>query len=204
MSQTCDHFGHLKARQLPTFTGLCALRDLDFNFLARAQIFGGDAKAAAGNLFDHAVGVVAIFIRLETLAVLAAFTRDGLCADPVHGNGERFMRLWRQRAKGHSGRNKAFADFGDRLNLVNRDGFFGEVEFQQIAQVNRRQFFHALRKLRVGRIAVIRDRALQQMHEASRISMFFAAVALLVKSADGQARNGGIKRVIMTVARVDI
>ena len=42
------------------------------------------------------------------------------------------------------------------------------------------------------------------MHEASRIRMFFAAVALLVKSANGQAHNGSIKRVIMTVARVDI
>ena len=148
--QPRDHLGHLEAGQLPAFTRLCALSDLDFDFLARAEIFGGDAKAAAGNLLDHAVRVVAIFIGLEPLAVLTAFTRYRLCANSVHGNGECFVGFRRQRAKRHSGRDKALADFGDRLDLVNGDRFLGEVELEQIAQVNGRQFFHALRKLRVG------------------------------------------------------
>ena len=46
MAQSRDHLGHLEARQLATFAGLCTLRDLDFDFLARAQIFGGNAKPA--------------------------------------------------------------------------------------------------------------------------------------------------------------
>ena len=185
MPQPCNHFGHLKAGQLPTFAGLCALCDLDFNFLARTQIFGGNTEAAACDLLDDAVGVVTILIWLETLAVFAAFARNGLCADPVHGDGQCFMCLWRQGAKRHSGCYKTFADFGDRLNLVNRNWLFREVELQQIAQINRRQLFDALGKLRVSRIAVIRHRALQQMHQASGIGMFFPAIALLVKAANG-------------------
>jgi hypothetical protein len=42
------------------------------------------------------------------------------------------------------------------------------------------------------------------MHQASGISMFLSAVTLLVKSAYWQAGNGGIERIIMTVAGVDI
>ena len=93
MPQARNHFGDLETRQLATFTGLCALCDLDFNFLARAKIFGGYTETAAGDLFDDAVGIVAIFIGLEPLAVFATFTGYGLCANPVHGNGQCFMRL---------------------------------------------------------------------------------------------------------------
>jgi hypothetical protein len=47
MAQLGDHLGHLEAGQLPAFAGLGALRDLDLDFLGGAQIFGGDAEAAA-------------------------------------------------------------------------------------------------------------------------------------------------------------
>ena len=204
MPQARNHFGDLETGQLAAFTGLCALCDLDFNFLARAKIFGGYAETATGDLFDDAVGVVAIFIGLEPLAVFATFAGYSLCANPVHGNRECLMRLRRQCAKRHARRDKAFANFGDRFDFINRNGFLREVEFQQIAQVNRRQFPHALGKLCVGRIAVIRDRALQKVHQTRRIGMLFAAIALLVKAANGQACYGGVKRLFMAIPCVYI
>ena len=52
VAQPRDHLGHLEAGQLPAFAGLCTLGDLDFDFLACAEIFGGYAKAARGDLLD--------------------------------------------------------------------------------------------------------------------------------------------------------
>jgi hypothetical protein len=42
------------------------------------------------------------------------------------------------------------------------------------------------------------------MHQAGGISMFLPTVTLLVKPANWQAGNGGIERIIVTVAGVDI
>jgi hypothetical protein len=93
MAQPGDHLGHLETGQLAAFAGLGTLRDLDLDFLARTQIFRGDAEAPGGDLLDVRVGIVAIGIGLEARAILAAFARHRLGADAVHRDGERLMRL---------------------------------------------------------------------------------------------------------------
>ena len=55
VTQPRDQFCDLVARQLSTLTGLRALRNFDLQFLGMGQIFGGHAKARAGDLFDFVV-----------------------------------------------------------------------------------------------------------------------------------------------------
>ncbi len=150
MAQLGDQVSDLIARQLPALARFCPLRDLNFDFLARVQIFGRHAKAAAGDLFDRRIGIVAIIVRSVATAVLSALARHRLGADPVHRNRQRLMRLRAQRAQRHARRHKPLADLGNRLNLIYGHAFVGEIELEQIAQVNRRQIGHSARKLQVG------------------------------------------------------
>ena len=113
------------------------------------------------------------------------------------------MRLWRKRAQRHAWRDEALADLGNRLNLVEWHAFLGIIELHQVAQIDWRQFAHPCRKLQVGRVAVLRDRALQQMHQACRIGMRLAVLALLVEAANGQVRHGGIKCLGMAFGSID-
>ena len=203
MAQARDHLGHLEAGKLPAFAGLCPLSNLDLNFLAGTQIFGGDTKSARCNLLDHAVGIVAILIGFEALAIFAPFARDSFCPDTVHGDGKCFMRLRRKRPQRHTRCDEALADLGYRLDLVERYARAGVIEFHKVAQIDWRQFAHTGGKLQVGRIAVLCDRALQQVHEACRIGMRFAILALLVETANGQARHGAVKGLGMAFGCID-
>src|SRR3546814_7702547 len=99
MAQVGDEFGDLEARKLAALAGLGALCDLDFYLVAGAQIFGGDAETAARDLLDVAVGIVAVRIGAIARAVLAAFARPRLGANAVHRDGQRLVRLGRQRAQ---------------------------------------------------------------------------------------------------------
>ena len=202
--QPSDHFGDLEAGKLSAFAGFRPLRDLDLDFFATAKIFSSHTKPPASDLLDNAVGIVAVFIRREPLAILAAFARYGFRADAVHCNRQRFMCFRRQRAKRHSRRDEPLADFGDRFDFINRYRLGREIEFEQIAQVNRRQFAHASSKLQIGRVAVIGDRALQQVHQSSRIGMLLAVLALFIKAADRQARNRAVERRLVPVLCVHI
>src|SRR3546814_17313734 len=101
MAQPRDELGDLETRKLAAFAGLGALRDLDLDLVARAEIFGGDAKAARSDLLDIAVGVVAIGIGAIAFARFAAFARHRLGADAVHRDRQRLMRLGRQCAERH-------------------------------------------------------------------------------------------------------
>ena len=150
MAQLGNHFSHFETGKLATFAWLCALGDLDFNLFGGPQIFGCNAKAPTRDLLDRAVGIVAIGIGFEASAIFAAFARNRFRPDPVHRYGKRFMRLGAKRTKRHARRYETFADFGDRLNRFKTDRLFGEVEFEQIAQIDRRQIAHPARKLQIG------------------------------------------------------
>ena len=93
MAQLRDELGYLEAGQLAALAGLGTLCDLDLDLLAGTQIFGMNAEAARGDLLDVGIRVVAILIRREARAVLAPFAGNGLGADPVHGNGQCFVRF---------------------------------------------------------------------------------------------------------------
>ena len=201
MAQAGDEFRHLEAGKLAALAGLGALRDLDLHLLARAEIFGGDAETARCDLLDVGIGVVAIFIGGVALAVLAALARHGLGADAVHRDGERFMRLGRERAQGHARRHEPLADFGNRLDLVDRHRLVRIVEFEQVAQIDGLQIAHAARKLQIGRITVGLHRRLEEVHQLRRIGMFLAAIALAVEAADRQARDGAVIGRLMLEAR---
>ena len=51
-TQLGDIFRHLAAGQLPTLTGLRALRHFDLNLIGVAQIFRRDAETSRGYLLD--------------------------------------------------------------------------------------------------------------------------------------------------------
>src|SRR3546814_12660142 len=118
MAQPRDELGDLETRKLAAFAGLGALRDLDLDLVARAEIFGGDAKAARSDLLDIAVGAVAIGIGAIAFARFAAFARHRLGADAVHRARQRLLRLGRPCAERHPRGAATLADFGDRLAAV--------------------------------------------------------------------------------------
>ena len=186
VSQFCNEFRNLEARQLPALARLGTLRDLDFDFLSGPQIFCRDAEASARNLLDRRIGIVAVGIGFEARRVLAALARHRLCANAVHRNRQSFVRLGAECAQRHSRRDKSFAYFSDRLDLVDYHGLLGVVEFEEIAKIDGREIADAAGKLQVGRIAVRGDRCLQQVHQLRGIGMGLAPGALAIKAADGQ------------------
>ncbi|MCY1170030.1 hypothetical protein D9M73_100880 [compost metagenome] len=204
MAQLGDELGHLEAGQLPAFAGLCALRDLDFDLVAGVEIFRRHAKATAGDLLHPGIGVVAIGIGLIARAVLAAFARHRLGTDAVHRDGERFMRFGAERAQRHARRHETLADLGDRLDLIDRHALGGEIELQQIAQIDRRQPLHPARELQIGRIAVGRDRGLQQVHELCGICVRFAGVTLAIETPDRQRCHRRIIGLVVPQLRVEV
>ena len=74
---------------------------------------------------------------VEALLALAALAAVGLGADPVHGDGQRLVRLGRERAQRHAGRDEALPDLGDALDLVERHRRQLAVEVEQVADRDR-------------------------------------------------------------------
>jgi hypothetical protein len=52
MTQACDEFRNFVTGKLAAFAGLCALGNLDLQFLGVGEVFGGDSKTRAGYLLD--------------------------------------------------------------------------------------------------------------------------------------------------------
>ncbi len=204
VAQLGDELGDLEAGQLPALAGLGALRDLDLDLVAGVQIFRGHAEAPRGDLLDHRVRIIAVVARIIALGILAAFARDRLGADPVHRDRQRLVRLGAERAERHSGGHEALADLRDRLDLVDRHALRGEVELKQVAQIDRWHVAHAARELEVGRIAVVRHCALQQVHELRRIGVGLAAVALAVEAADRKRDHCAVERGIVAQLGVEM
>ncbi len=97
-------------------------------------------------------------------------------ADAVHGDRQRLMRLRAERAERDAGRDQPLADFGDALDLVDRDrrAAFG-AEIQQVAQRDRRQLAHRLGVAAIGLIAVGGDGGLQHVDQVAVEGMRLAA-----------------------------
>src|SRR5580700_2573009 len=116
----CDGLVDLIPGQLAAFAGFCALGDLDLHHVRVDQILGGDAEAARGHLLDRGPHRIAVRQRLEAVGFLAAFAGIRLAADAVHGDGQRGVRLARDRAERHGAGRKPLDDVLGRLDLLDR------------------------------------------------------------------------------------
>src|SRR5207253_7873982 len=99
------------AGELAAFAGLGALGHFDLKLVGVDEIFGGDAKAGAGDLLDGGATPVAVGIGLEALGVFAAFAGVGFAADAVHGDGQIFMGFLGDGAETHRAGDEALDDF---------------------------------------------------------------------------------------------
>src|SRR6202012_2606747 len=118
------HLGHpridLVPRKLAALTGFRALGHLDLDVGAVGQIVRGDAEARRCDLFDRAAAPVAVGVVVESLDVLAALTAVGPATEPVHCDGERLVRLGRDRAVAHRAGREPFDDLAGGFDLLQR------------------------------------------------------------------------------------
>ena len=138
MAQARDHFGDLKAGQLPTFTGLSTLGNFDLNLTALVEILRRHTEATRSHLLHRAVGIVAIGERLIAFTVFTTFAGDGLGTNAVHRHVQGAVRLWAQGPQRHARRVKALADFVQALNAFQGNRLASCLEVQQVAQLDRR------------------------------------------------------------------
>ena len=108
--------------QLPALAGLGPLGDLDLQVIRVHQVLAGDAEPTRRHLLDGAATQVAVGVGHVAVRVLAALPGVGLAAQPVHGDGERLVRLLRDRPVGHSAGGEPLHDLRHRLDLVDRAG----------------------------------------------------------------------------------
>ena len=188
MAQPGDHRIDLEPGELAALARLGALRDLDLDLAAVVEIFGGDAEARRGDLLDRRRGIVAIGARLRARRILAALAAVGFGADAVHRDGEILMRLGPERAERNPGRDQALANFGDRFDLVGRDGSTLRLQFEQVAQRDRRQCAQALAVALEGGVGIGGDRLLQRVDEPAREGMLLAIGPHPVEASDRQRR----------------
>ena len=107
---------HLAAGQLAALAGLGALGHLDLQVVGVGEVLRGDAEATRRHLLDGAAPLRVV----EALGVLAALAGVRLAAEAVHGDGERLVRLHRDRAVAHRAGGEALDDLAHRLDLVDR------------------------------------------------------------------------------------
>ena len=111
----------LLARQLSALAGLGPLGDLDLKIVGVDQVLAGHPETARGHLLDRAPSQVAVLVGREPLGVLSALSGVRPSADPVHGDGERLVRLGRDGPVGHGAGREARHDGAGRLHLLNGD-----------------------------------------------------------------------------------
>ena len=189
-----DHRVDLVAGQLSALAGLCALRHLDLHHVRVDEIFRRHPEAARGDLLDGAAHRVAVGHTLVAIGFLAALAGIGLAADPVHRDGERGVRLARDRAERHRAGRKAPDDRSGGFDLVERDR--RAPVFRRGPDAEETADGQELRALLVeqlgeGVVAVARVAAngvLQQRHRLRRPAMRLSAHPIGVFAADFERR----------------
>jgi hypothetical protein len=124
----------LVAGQLAALAGLGPLGHLDLQLLGVHQVVARDPEAARGHLLDGAVLRVAVGEELVARRVLAALAGVGLAPDPVHGDGQRLVRLLGDRSVAHGAGLEAADDGLDRLHLLQGHGLGAGPQVHQAAQ----------------------------------------------------------------------
>ena len=179
VAQARDQLVDLVARQLAAFAGLGALRDLDLQHFRIDQVFRRHPEAAGRDLLDLAALLGAV-----ARGVFAAFTRVAAAAEAVHRDGERLVRLGRQRAQRDRRGVEAAQQVRRVGHLVQRRRRIGLLQLQQVAQRRRRPRVHRVRvRLPVAGVAGAR-RALQRHHHVRVVHVVLAAVHVLQQAAD--------------------
>jgi len=87
--------------QFAAFAGLRALRHFYFDLFGVDEVVHRHAETPAATCFmEHSRSVP------KRSTLLAALARAGLAAEPVHGGGQRLVRLAAERAKRHRARGR--------------------------------------------------------------------------------------------------
>ena len=134
MPQARNHFIDFVPGKLAALAGFRALRHLDLQLVGVDQIVRGHAEARRRHLLDRAAPQIAVGVWLEALFVFAAFARIRFAADAVHGDGQRFVRLFADGAERHGAGGKALHDFFRGLDFFERDRLRRFLQLHQAAQ----------------------------------------------------------------------
>ena len=195
-----DGLVDLIAGQLAAFAGLGALGDLDLHHVRVDQVLGGDAEAARCHLLDRRAHRIAVRQRLEAVGFLAAFAGIRLAADAVHGDGERGMRLARDRAERHGAGGEPPHDVLGRLDLLDRHRLarilVGRLDAEQAADGVKvlRLVVDDAGVLPVLFVGIAAHRVLQSRHRRRVPDVLLAADAEGIFAAD--VEHGAVDRSI--------
>ena len=141
--------------QLTALTGLGALGHLDLEVVGVHQVLRRDAEAPGGDLVDRRPAQVAVGVGDVTVRVLTTLARVRLAADPVHGDGQRLVRLLRDGAVRHGAGREPLHDLARRLDLVERDGWAHALAQREQAAQRRQARRLVVDELRVLLVDVV-------------------------------------------------
>ena len=112
MPQPRDGLVDLVSGQLPALAGLGSLSDLDLQLVRVSEVMGGDAEPSGRDLLDLRAAIILVARR-----ILAPLAGVGPPADAVHGLGQRFVSLRRNRTEAHRSRAESLDDFRSGFHL---------------------------------------------------------------------------------------
>ena len=184
MTHLGDPRRHLGAGQVAALARLGALGELDLQVGGVHQVVAGHAEARGGDLLDAADAQRVV----DPVVGFAALSGVGARADHVHRDGERLVRLLRDRAVAHRAGGEALDDLAGRLDLVDRDRLAGRLEPHQAAQ--RHQTVRRavdMRRVPLEHAVVAALRGLLEQEDGLRVvQMVLAGAPPLVVAAGGQ------------------
>ena len=131
--QQGDLLAHLVRGDLAAFAGLRPLGDLDLELLGEGRVLGRHAEPPGRDLLDRGVALVA-----EARGVLAALARVRAPAEAVERDRDRLVRLGGERAVRHGPAREAADDRLGRLDLLERHGWAGGHELEEVARLQGR------------------------------------------------------------------
>ena len=129
-----DDLVDLEAGELASLAGLCALGDLDLDFVGVDEVLSGDAEAAGRHLLDGGARRSG-----ESRGVLASLAGVGAGAYRVHGYRHCLVGLAGDCAERHGSGDEALHDCLLRLYFLERNRSAG-AEFEEVADENRLLF----------------------------------------------------------------
>ena len=113
MTQASHEAVDLVTGELPPFTGLGTLSDLDLQFLGGTQVSGCDTKTSRSNLLD-----LGVFDGAEAGGIFAPLTGVAHSAEAVHRFGHRFMGFGGDRSETHRSGGEALQYLLGRFDLL--------------------------------------------------------------------------------------
>ena len=188
--------GHLVPGELPALAGLGALSHLDLEVVRVDQVLGGDAEAPGRHLLDRRSHRVAVGQAHVAGRVLAALAGVRFTPDAVHRDGQRAVRLRRERPERHRAGGEALDDLARRLDLLERDGVLGVLDGEEAAQRHQALALVVDERgvLAVGGVAARAGRVLELGHGLRRPQVGLAAGTerVVASGVEGAAIEGSV------------